>query len=153
MNYRNVSKLSLLALTVLIVSSIVFAFAGSVTVPPSRLDEQSFAITVSDLIPAECSSISSSITAVVVCSGGNCAGSIASELILGTAGDDMIDGKNGLDCVVGGDGNDQLNGGNDDDVLIGGSGDDTLDGGPKKDMDICYGGSGSNTYIECDTMP
>lgn len=150
---RNLSKFSLLALVILVLSSFAFAFAGSIAVPASRLDEQLFTITVSDLAPDECNSISSAITAIVVCSGGNCDGSNANELILGTTGDDTIDGKNGLDCIVGGDGNDQMNGGNDDDVLVGGNGDDGLDGGPKKDNDICYGGSGANLFNECDLTP
>lgn len=153
MIHRNVSKLSVVALVLLILSSIGIAFAGSVTVPDSRLDEQSFAIAVSDLIPVECSNISSLVTVIVVCNGGNCDGSNANELILGTAGDDSIDGKNGFDCIVGGDGNDQLSGGNDDDVLIGGNGDDALDGGPKKDTDVCYGGAGTNIFSECDLTP
>lgn len=153
MIHRNLPRLSLAALVFLILSSIVFAFAGSVTVPESRLDEQSFAITVSDLLPSECSSISSVVTAIVVCNAGSCAGTNASELILGTAGDDLIDGKNGQDCILGGDGNDRLNGGNDNDVLLGGNGDDQLDGGPKKDTDVCYGGSGTNTFTECDLTP
>lgn len=153
MIHRNMSKMALVALVVLIFSSAVFAFAGSVSVPASRLDEQSLPVTVSDLVPAECSSISSVITAVVVCSGGSCVGSNANELVLGTAGDDLIDGKNGQDCIVGGNGNDKLNGGNDSDVLIGGNGNDDLDGGPKKDTDVCYGGSGANTFTECDLIP
>jgi Ca2+-binding RTX toxin-like protein len=148
---RKMSKLAVLALVILILSSAAFAFAGSVTVPTTRMDEKVFAITVSDLVPAECNSIRSVITAIVICSGGACSGT--NELILGTAGDDDIDGKNGSDCIVGGDGNDPLNGGNGDDVLVGGNGDDILNGGPKKDYDICYGSSGANTFIECDLTP
>jgi Ca2+-binding RTX toxin-like protein len=150
---RHLLTFSLWALILLIVSSAAFAFAGSIAVPASRLDQQWFNITVSDLAPAECDSISSAITAIIVCNGGNCDGTIANELILGTAGVDTIDGKNGLDCIVGGDGNDQINGGNDDDVLIGGNGNDDLNGGPRKDNDICYDGSGANVFNECDLMP
>lgn len=150
---RNLSRFSLLALVILILSSLAFAFAGSIAVPASRLDEQLFTITVGDLTPAECDSISSTLTAIVVCSGGNCDGSNANELILGTAGDDIIDGKNGLDCIVGGDGNDKMSGGHDDDVLVGGNGDDDLNGGPKKDTDVCYGGSGANLFNDCDLTP
>lgn len=150
---RKMSKLLLLALVILIFYSMAFAFAGNVAVPPSRVDEELFTVTVSDLVPDECSSLRSVITAVIVCSGGNCNGSSANELILGTAGNDAIDGKNGFDCIVGGDGDDNLNGGNDDDVLIGGNGNDTLDGGRDKDTDICYGGSGANTFNECDLTP
>lgn len=150
---RNLSKFFLIALVVLILSSVAFASAGSIAVPASRLDQQLFTITVSDLAPAECDSISTALTAIIVCSAGNCDGSNANELILGTSGDDIIDGKNGLDCIVGGAGNDKMNGGNDDDVLVGGNGNDDLDGGPKKDNDICYGGSGTNLFNECDLTP
>ena len=150
---RNMSRLLLVVLVILIISSLAFAFAGSVTVPTSRVDEELFAITVSDLVPAECDSLRGVLTRVHVCGGGSCSGTNADELILGTAGDDEIDGKNGMDCIVGGGGNDNLNGGNDDDILIGNDGNDVLDGGPKKDSDVCYGGSGANSFNECDLTP
>jgi Ca2+-binding RTX toxin-like protein len=150
---RNIPKIAVVAFVMLIVFSVVFAFAANIVVPSSRLTDQTRAITLSDLVPAECDSIRSVLTTVHVCSGGNCMASNANELILGTAGDDQIDGKNGLDCIVGGGGDDSLNGGNDDDILIGNDGNDTLDGGPKKDNDICYGGTGANTFVGCDLTP
>lgn len=150
---RNFAQLIFIVLAVLIVGSIVSAFAANVVVPSTRLTDQTNPITISELAPAECSSISSSLTALVVCSGGSCSGSNANDLIIGTNGYDEIDAKNGTDCVVGGDGDDNLNGGNDDDVIIGAGGNDTLDGGRKKDTDICYGGSGTNIFNECDLTP
>lgn len=153
MMHRSMSKLAMSVLIVLVISSISFAFAANIVVPSTRLTDQRLVVAIHDLAPAECSSISSLLTAVVVCTGGSCSGSTAAELILGTAGDDQIDGKNGSDCILGGSGNDSLNGGNDDDVLIGNDGDDVLDAGPKKDTDVCYGGTGSNSFVECDVTP
>jgi hypothetical protein len=140
---RNFVKLIFLVLAVLVVVSVVSAFAANIVVPPTRLTDQSNLISISELAPAECSTISSSLTALVVCTGGSCSGSNANELIIGTTGYDEIDAKNGTDCVVGGDGDDNLNAG----------GNDTLNGGPKKDTDICYGGSGNNIFNECDLTP
>jgi len=151
--HRNIRRLVLAVFVVLIIVSAASAFAAGISnIPIIRLFKTSRAITVSDLAPAECDSIRHLLTDYRACTGGNCDGTTANELILGTAGRDLIDGKNGADCIVGGDGNDKLNGGNDDDVLIGGDGDDELDGGQKNDVDACYGGSGSNTFGECDTI-
>lgn len=150
---RIIPRLLLAMLSILVLSSLAFAFAGSVTVPASRVDEELITITVSDLVPAECNSLRGVLTRVHVCSGGSCSGTNADELILGTAGIDEIDGKNGMDCIVGGGGNDNLNGGNDADILVGNDGDDILDGGPKKDDDVCYGGAGANSFLECDLTP
>lgn len=153
MIHRNFVPVIFIVLAVLIVVSIGSAFAATIVVPSTRLTDQTNPITISELAPAECSNISSSLTVLVVCSGGSCSGSNANELIIGTDGYDAIDARNGTDCVVGGDGDDNLNGGNDNDVIIGAGGNDTLDGGRKKDTDICYGGSGTNLFNECDLTP
>ena len=150
---KNILRLAFIMFASLILVSVVSAFAANNVVPATHLTEQSRAITASELAPSECNSIRSTLTAIRVCVGGSCNGSNANELILGTAGYDEIDGKNGNDCIIGGDGDDNLNGGNDDDVILGAGGNDTLDGGPKKDTDICYGGPGTNTFIECDQTP
>lgn len=153
MIHRNIRRLVLAALLVLIILSGALAFAAGITnMPATHLLQATQIITVSDLAPAECDSISHLLTAYLVCDGGNCDGTPANELILGTSGVDVIDGKNGVDCIVGGDDNDRLNGGNDDDILIGGNGNDELDGGQKKDLDVCHGGAGSNTFNECDSI-
>jgi Ca2+-binding RTX toxin-like protein len=53
--------------------------------------------------------------------------------IVGTTGDDVIDGTNGDDVIVGLGGNDVINGGNGDDIICGNAGDDTLNGGTGDD--------------------
>jgi Ca2+-binding RTX toxin-like protein len=153
MIYRSIPRLVFIVLGLLVLLSMAFAFAANIVVPPTRLTDQARAVTASELAPAECDSIRSLLTTVVVCTGGNCNGSNASELIVGTTGNDDISGKNGNDCIVGGGGDDILNGGNHDDVLVGADGNDTLDGGRPTDTDTCYGGAGANTFIECDLTP
>ena len=146
-------KILLLALPIFFIMSVATALAAANIVPVTRLSDQSRGMVASDLAPPECDSIRSSLGAVIVCTGGSCSGSNGNELILGTAGDDVIDGKNGDDCIVGGDGNDTLNGDNDNDVLVGGPGSDTLDGGKRnKDIDICVDSPGSTTFIDCEIV-
>jgi len=73
--------------------------------------------------------------------------------IIGTAGNDLIDGTNDDDFIEGLGGDDQLNGLGGNDFLIGGEGDDTLDGGTGDDRlhgdagnDILIGGDGSDFF-------
>ena len=78
----------------------------------------------------------------------------------GGPGADSIIGGFGRDTVSGGDGNDEVSGGPDDDVVYGGPGRDALYGqlppGPPPPVpvpaarDICNGGSGVDTGVECD---
>jgi hypothetical protein len=56
--------------------------------------------------------------------------------IVGTPGDDVLHGTNGVDVIVGLGGNDTIYGGNGNDVICGGAGDDTL-----------YGGNGNDTIL------
>ncbi|MCZ2861208.1 ExeM/NucH family extracellular endonuclease [Blastococcus sp. VKM Ac-2987] len=58
------------------------------------------------------------------------------DVIMGLGGDDVITGGNGADVICGGNGDDVVNGNNGDDVLLGGAGDDRL-----------YGDNGSDTLI------
>ena len=82
------------------------------------------------------------------------------QIIMGLGGNDVIHGGNGGDCLVGGDGNDRLLGENAKDILIGGDGDDYLDGGNGKDFldggpgtgDVCLGGNGNDTYVDCEVQ-
>jgi hypothetical protein len=67
----------------------------------------------------------------------------------GRAGNDVVVGTAGDDVLVGGSGNDVLCGLGGDDVLLGGSGNDHLDGGP--DTDALSGGSGNDTSINGET--
>lgn len=64
------------------------------------------------------------------------------DVIMGLGGNDVITGGNGRDVICGGDGNDVLNGNNGDDVLLGGAGDDRLRG--DNGSDTLIGGSGTD---------
>ena len=100
------------------------SFAANIVVPTTRLTNQARAVTANDLKPAACSALN--LTAVVVCTGGNCNGSGASELILGTSAGEKIRGRGGADCIIGGGGDDDLIGNKAGDVCIGGPGNDTF---------------------------
>jgi len=90
----------------------------------------------------------------------------ASDVILGTDGDDQIDGGRGADVICGGAGNDSIEGGRGSDVIDGEDGDDNLEwglgfagedvvgGGPGDDAilgagqgDRYYGGPGADTMF------
>ncbi|HEY7376055.1 MAG TPA: calcium-binding protein, partial [Polyangia bacterium] len=86
-------------------------------------------------------------------------GGTGNDVIDGGDGDDACHGGDGNDIIHGGDGQDHLFGENDDDQLFGEGGDDTLDGGPGNDLlnggglhDVCVGGTGTNTFVMCQTV-
>ena len=60
--------------------------------------------------------------------------------ILGTSGNDNLEGTNGNDLIVGFEGNDNIEGGNGNDCLIGNQGNDAIEGG--NGNDIVEGGEG-----------
>jgi Ca2+-binding RTX toxin-like protein len=60
-------------------------------------------------------------------------GGASDDTLTGLAGNDILDGLDGDDLVDAGDGNDTLNGGEGDDTLTGGGGIDTLNGGTGTD--------------------
>jgi Ca2+-binding RTX toxin-like protein len=111
-------------LIALILTGALSAFSATNVVPNIRLGQQIQAVTANALKPVECSALN--LTTIVVCSGGNCDGTRASELILGTAAGERIRGRGGRDCIVGGGGDDNLMGNNSQDVCIGGPGNDTF---------------------------
>ena len=128
MTVRLVPRLVFFALIGLVLIGVVSAIAATNTVPPSRLTDQSRPITPNDLKPAECAALD--LTAILVCpaAGGNCNGTDASDLILGSPNNDNIwGGLPGNDCILGGGGDDFLRGGPGTDVCIGGPGSDTFD--------------------------
>ena len=72
--------------------------------------------------------------------------------IVGTTGDDVINGTNGDDVIVAMGGNDTINGGNGNDVICGNAGDDIIDGGNLDDLlfgsfgnDSLSGGNGNDS--------
>jgi hypothetical protein len=87
-------------------------------------------------------------------------GTAGDDVICGLGGDDTIRAGAGADTVYGGSGDDYLAGEDDDDVLYGGfnedrlfgnSGDDLLNGGPAADV-RCHGGSGTNSFFDCEVI-
>jgi len=62
--------------------------------------------------------------------------------IVGTPGNNVLNGTGGRDVIVGLGGNDRIDGGSDDDTICGGSGADVLIGG--SDADVLRGGSGDD---------
>jgi Ca2+-binding RTX toxin-like protein len=150
---NNLQKVTFIMLLALVSASAITALAAANLVPVTRLMDQSSGIAISDLAPPACDSIRATLQTIIVCTGGNCSGSNANELILGSAGNVTIDGKNGDDCIVGGGEGDSLYGGNGNDVLVGGPGADTLDGGQRpKDTDICADDPGSTTFVDCEII-
>jgi Ca2+-binding RTX toxin-like protein len=115
-----------------IVSSIGFAYSASNTIYPGKLSDEIIYTSPDDFKPPECAGM------VIDRFDPGDAGSFG-VLILGTSGNDNLDGGPSTDdCIVGGGGNDKIQGKGGNDILIGGDGDDVLDGG--QDTDICYGG-------------
>jgi len=82
----------------IIVASVVSAVAASNTVPSSRLSDTRSSIGVNNLKPAACGALN--LTSIIVCTGGNCNGTAADELILGYPGFEVINGGGGADCIV-----------------------------------------------------
>jgi len=134
----------LLLVSVVVLFSVLTAVAAANTVASSRADVNSAAVTGNDLKPDACAGIN--ITAVVDLGAGDSATS-GNDLILGTPGNDaVIRGDAGDDCILGGAGNESfflIFGG-----IYGEGGDDVLIGGPG--WDVCRGGGGNNTYIDCE---
>lgn len=123
---RKIRWLGLVGLLVLMLASILTALAASNTVPETHLADLQFSINPNDLKPPECAALT--LTAIVVCpsAGGNCDGTDASELILGSPVVDTIRAGKGDDCILGGGGDDTIRGDQGTDVCIGGPGLDNV---------------------------
>lgn len=149
MNFQKLVQWLLFSLLGLVLMGIVSAFAAANSVPITRLTDQAFAVTISALRPPECAHLS--LTHIVVIGAGQSPTGNRNELILGTPGDDIIDGGPGDDCILGGGGNDTLDGGVGNDVVLGGPGNDSLDGGQGTGTDYCYGGGqAGDSFNRCD---
>lgn len=124
MIHRNIRRIFLSMLCALMIFSVASAYAANIVVPSTRLTNQASAVTANTLKPAACSAIT--LTRLVVCTGGNCDGTSADELLVGTAGGERIRGRGGSDCILGGGGDDDLVGNGRSDVCIGGPGNDAF---------------------------
>ncbi|WP_127111826.1 calcium-binding protein [Shimia sediminis] len=67
------------------------------------------------------------------------------DLLIGTEGEDALDGGTGYDIAFGLEGEDTLAGGSEDDLLLGGQDNDLVQGGSGDD--VLVGGDGSDTLI------
>ncbi len=129
---KYILRIIIAILGILIMLGAVNAFAANNSVPTSYIKEQNTALNINNKKPAQCTMI---LTAIVVCTGGNCFGAVGNinELILGTPNSDTIKGNGGSDCILGGDGIDDIQGN------AGG--------------DVCFGGPGIDTFKKCEKMP
>jgi Ca2+-binding RTX toxin-like protein len=115
-----------------LISTMGFVYSASNTVYPSKLVDAIIYTSPNDFKPPECAGM------IIDRFNPGDPGSYG-VLIIGTSGNDNLDGGNSTDdCIIGGGGNDTIQGKGGNDILVGGNGDDTLDGG--QDTDICYGG-------------
>jgi Ca2+-binding RTX toxin-like protein len=111
------------ALIAILVTAATGSLASNV-VTPSRLGGFSMATGANELKPIpDCAGITVQIIDV---GSGTFSTSNSAELVLGSAGVDSINARNGDDCIVAGSGNDTINGGVGQDVCIGGLGTDTF---------------------------
>ena len=128
-------KWSIFILAILILSTSSSIMAAGNTINPTSVDNITIAVHADDFKPPECAGIP---IAGFTKNSGN-------ALILGSSGNDNLNGGTFDDCIVGGAGNDRLTGKAGDDVLVGGDGDDILDGDSHVAGDTCYGGAGTDT--------
>ena len=125
---RVIVSLSIAAVGALILANAVTAFSASNSVPSSRAGDVSQAISVNEVGPDECASITLENR---ISGSGTIQGTSGNDLIVGSDGPDTIEGMGGDDCIEG----------------LGG--DDTLDGGPGSD--VCLSGAGADTFAACET--
>lgn len=128
MMLRKFTRLVGVLLILIIIASVFNASAAGISVPPLRFDEQRFAITISDLAPPECSSMTFSNIET------------GSGLIFGTGGNDLILGSGNADWIFALGGNDCIVSGGGDDIIWAGAG-----------TDVCIGGPGDDSFSQCET--
>ena len=94
-------------------------------------------------LPEACRNIIYPNNAIVGTSGNdNINGTSKNDLIVTYEGDDKVSASSGDDCIVTGDGNDRVDGGTGKDVIDLGNGDDKVS--PSGDTDYIYGGDGND---------
>jgi hypothetical protein len=85
-------------------------------------------------------------------------GTAGNDILCGGGGDDIIRGRGGNDLLIGGSGDDLLKGGGGNDALIGGPGYDLLSGGAGfdslqgwQDLDLCIPGADGGQSATCES--
>lgn len=108
---------------------------------------------VSDDIPQACQGIDFGSRPPILGTDGNdrINGTSRNDLIITFEGDDVVNGRGGNDCIVTGIGSDIARGGSGHDILVGGEGQDRLHGGNgndqlfgEEDNDTLYGNNGND---------
>ncbi len=147
--WRPIAAFTVLIFSVLVVISVIGAFAAANTVPSTLADKNSIGLGVNELQPPEC--VGLGLTNIVDIGAGE-TGTSANDLILGTdKADAEIRGGAGNDCILGGKGNERQKIGKDwGPGIYGEEGDDVIIGGPGN-HDHCDGGPGNDTYYSCET--
>ena len=147
--WRPIAAFTVLIFSILVVISVIGAFAAANTVPSTLADKNSIGLGVNELQPPEC--VGLGLTNIVDIGAGE-TGTSANDLILGTdKADTEIRGGAGNDCILGGKGNERQKIGKDwGPGIYGEEGDDVIIGGPGN-HDHCDGGPGNDTYYSCET--
>jgi Ca2+-binding RTX toxin-like protein len=104
---RALFAVAALGLTALVLAQALTAYTASATVPATHLGRSSTNVTSNDLKPSECTMTVTSIDS----GSGTFSATAASQLVLGSSGNDTITGNaGGNDCIVGGAGTDTVTG-------------------------------------------
>jgi Ca2+-binding RTX toxin-like protein len=111
----------LLVLPVALALAAATAFTATNVVAGSKAGVASSGVSANALKPPECAALDLTEVRGPVSGGSN-----ASALIIGTSGNDSINGNGGDDCILGGAGDDVLRGNGGNDVCVGGPGLDTF---------------------------
>jgi len=148
-HWRPITAFLIMIFSVMVVITVINAFAAANTVPATLADKNSIGVGVNELQPPEC--VGMGLTNIVDIGAGE-TGTSANDLILGTdKADKEIRGGAGNDCILGGKGNERQKIGK---VwgpgIFGEGGDDVIIGGPGN-KDHCDGGPGNDTYYSCET--
>ena len=135
----------------ILVFSLILIGNGAYSAPFAKLDQVSSARV-----------ICGGLTATIVGTAGDDTlnGTSGPDVISGLGGNDTINGLDGNDVICGGRGRDTLNGGNGSDLLFGNRGSDTLNGGDGIDTlmggrgrnDVCEEALGRDTASNCETI-
>lgn len=110
-----------IGLFLLLLVSIGSAFAASIDVPDSNIEQQTVPLRAEDVKPDACDGI---YLNNIVRGSGVFSGTPGNDLIIGSSDPDVIDGAGGNDCILGGNGDDVISGGDGTDICIGGLGTD-----------------------------